>query len=262
MLAHRRQGVRVEHKADGSPVTAADHDAETILLAAIAEALPNVTVLSEEAETAVGIGKTVNSAGLVAMVDPLDGTREYVAGGDDFTVNVGLARDGRPVFGMILQPTSGRLFATLGDGRAIEADARSLLIPAAWMPAASLVSMALRDIRTREPDLGHLRALASSRHSSPRVTQFLAHWNVSETVRIGSSLKFCLLACGEADLYPRFGPTHVWDTCAGHAILTAAGGAVTRENGEDLTYETLEPPFLNPSFLAWGRRSLAAAMPR
>lgn len=255
LLAHRAVGARIEHKADGSPVTAADREAEAVLLAAIGQALPGVPVLAEEAESAVGGTRLVSSAGPLVMVDPLDGTREYIAGGDDFTVNIGVAVDGRPAFGMILQPTSGRLFATLGAREAIEADAGAAL--AASGPVRRLAELsAVHPIRTREPDRGSLRALASRSHNSAQADQFLDRWHVGETRRLGSSLKFCLIAAGEADIYPRFGPTHVWDTCAGHAIVAAAGGVVTTADGAALTYASLVAPFLNPSFIVLGRRDL------
>lgn len=252
-LAHRQRGVAIEQKGDGSPVTLADREAEAVLLAVIAEALPGVRVLSEEAESAGGQPEGVDAAGLLVMVDPLDGTREYIKGGEDFTVNVGVASDGRPAFGMILQPTSGRLFVTMGPAQVIEADATAALQGS----TAALHDLPQRPIMTRQPDPKALRALASLSHDSPATSQFLARFAIGEIGRLGSSLKLCLLAAGEADLYPRFGPTCVWDTCAGHAILVAAGGSVTTTSGEELCYTRLEPPYLNPDFVAWGRRQTA-----
>lgn len=253
-LDHRRRGVATMRKADGSPVTVADQEAEAVLLEALKDALPGVPVLSEEAESENGAAGEIGTAGLLVMADPLDGTREYIKGGEDFTVNVGAALDGVPVFGIILQPTSGRLFATVGAATAIEADASSAL---AGRGGGDLASAAQREIATRAPDPQALRVLASRSHDSPETARFLARFPVGETGRIGSSLKFCLIAAGEADLYPRFGPTCVWDTCAGHAILAAAGGCVTTTAGEELRYTRLSPPYLNPDFVAWGRRNTA-----
>lgn len=250
MLEHRKRGVKVERKGDGSPVTSADQEAELILLAAVRAALPGVRILSEEAESAA-ITASVDPAGLIVMVDPLDGTREYVAGGNDFTVNIGIAADGVPAFGMVLQPTSGRLFVTTGPRSAIEADASSAL-RAGIGSAAELASLPARPISTRPPDPKALVALSSRSHDSPEAKRFLAALSIARIERLGSSLKFCLLACGEADIYPRFGPTHVWDTCAGHAIVLSAGGIVTTDSGSELRYGPLTPPFLNPSFIAWG----------
>lgn len=251
-LDHRRLDIGVEHKGDGSPVTAADREAEAVLLPAIASALPGATVLSEEAVAAAArTGQSVGSAGLVVMVDPLDGTREYIAGGEDFTVNVGVARDGVAIFGMILQPTSGRLWATVGPDRVIEASVGVPPGPASWS------SLPQRMVSTREPDPTAVVALCSRTLAPAESDAFLGGWRIGGVRRLGSSLKFCLMASGEGDIYPRFGETHVWDTCAGQAILTAAGGRVTTPTGEAFTYGRLVHPFINGPFVAWGRASLA-----
>lgn len=254
MLEHRKLGVKVERKGDGSPVTRADQEAEIILLSAVRAALPGVRILSEEAESTT-TSASVDPAGLIVMVDPLDGTREYIAGGNDFTVNIGISSDGIPAFGMVLQPTSGRLFVTTGPRSAIEVDASPALL-AGIASSTRLASPPTRAITTRTPNPKALVALSSRSHDSPEAKRFLSTLSIAHTERLGSSLKFCLLACGEADIYPRFGPTHVWDTCAGHAIVRSAGGVVTTDAGMELRYTSLTPPFLNPSFIGWGTQEL------
>jgi 3'(2'), 5'-bisphosphate nucleotidase len=251
ILRHRQAGVVVETKSDASPMTAADREAEGIIIDALATAEPGVPVVAEEA---VSAGSIPEIGAAFFLVDALDGTREFIAGGRDFTVNVGLIIDRIPQFGIVFAPALGRLFATTEGARAVEAA----------VPAAARVSglSALRPepIRTREPDPGRLTAVASRSHRSPNLERFLEKLPVNEQKSIGSSLKFCLVARGEADLYPRFGPTNEWDTAAGHAIVTAAGGVVTALDGAPLTYGKTGARFGNPDFVAWGRQSLASLL--
>src|SRR5262249_12630040 len=148
---------------------------------------------------------------------------------NDFTVNVALVEDGVPVFGLVLAPASGRLFATLGPRRA----AAAVLEPARLTGVAS---PQLQDIATVEPHSRGYRVLLSRSHESTDTTALLARLPIAVTERLGSSLKFGIIAAGEADIYPRLGPTSAWDTAAGHAVLVAAGGAVTRLDGTSLTY--------------------------
>lgn len=251
ILHHRRAGVAVETKSDASPLTAADREAEAIIMNALATAEPGVPVVAEEAASA-GALPAIGAA--FFLVDPLDGTREFVAGSDDFTVNIGFVVDGVPQFGMIYAPALGRLFATTGTECAVEA---------ALPPGASvsdLAALRAEPIRTREPEPGRLTAVASRSHRTLDLEHFLTRLPVSEQKSIGSSLKFCLVARGEADLYPRLGPTSEWDTAAGHAIVTAAGGAVTRLDGTPLTYGRASARYCNPDFVAWGRRSLLSLL--
>ena len=250
LLRYRAQGVEVEHKADHSPVTAADRQAEAIVLAALAEAAPGVPVIAEE-QVAAGRIPTVGRQAF--LVDALDGTREFIAGGDDFTVNIALAEDGVPVFGLLLAPASGRLFATLGASRAAQARIDPATLAQRGPPVV------FEDIATATPDVGALRVLASRSHATPETTAFLQRLKVARLRGIGSSLKLGMIAAGEADLYPRFGPTSAWDTAAGHAILQAAGGEVTTSDGTPLRYLGQPGQFLNPSFIAWGRPSLVSA---
>lgn len=251
LLAHRQAGVTVEVKADGSPVTRADREAEAILIEALAAAAPGVPVLAEET---CGTAPLSPPGAQLFLVDALDGTREFVAGSDDFTVNIGLIESGQPVFGLVLAPALGRLFATLGSRHAVEAPLAARKI------AQAFAELAYHDIATVEPDLAALRFLASRSHGSPGLDRFLAQHRASSVRRLGSSIKFCLIACGEADVYPRFGPTSAWDTVAGHAVLLAAGGLVTTIVGQPLDYLGLARSHINPPFIAWGRAATAARL--
>jgi 3'(2'), 5'-bisphosphate nucleotidase len=247
IMQHRSEGLAVESKPDASPVTAADRDAEEIIVDALARIAPGVPIIAEET---VSGGQPALAGPEFFLVDPLDGTREFVRGGGDFTVNIGLVRERRPRFGLIYAPASAQLFVTLGDRRAAECRVE----PGSGVER--LAALSLKEIATREPDLKRITAVASRSHLSAETRRFLQRHAISDYVTIGSSLKFCLIARGEADIYPRFGPTCEWDTAAGHAILLAAGGEVTTADGGPFEYGKAEAQFLNPSFIAWGRRSL------
>lgn len=251
LLAHRRAGVAVEVKPDGSPVTAADREAEAILIEALAAAAPRVPVLAEETSD---IGQLPSPGSPLFLVDALDGTRDFIAGTDDFTVNVALIEAGQPVFGLVLAPALGRLFATFGPRWAIEAR----VAPGA--AASTFDELGYHRIATVEPDLAALRILASRSRRSHELDRFVARNRAISVRRLASSIKFCLLASGEADIYPRFGPTNAWDTAAGHAVLAAAGGLVTTTQGQPLAYLSLAHPHTNPPFIAWGRATTAAAL--
>jgi 3'(2'), 5'-bisphosphate nucleotidase len=246
-MAHFGAGVAVSIKDDQSPVTAADHESEEILLEALAHVAPGVPVVAEEEVTA---GRIPNIAGPFFLVDPLDGTKGFIKGRREFTINVGLIEGRCPVFGLIYAPALSELYVTLATDRAamahVEPDAR----------ATTLADIALSPIRTRVPDPNAIAALTSQNHLNTATSRFLEGYNVIERRAIASSLKFGLLARGDADIYPRVGPTSEWDTAAGHAILTAAGGAVTRLDGAPLLYGNAERRFENPDFVAWGRGPL------
>lgn len=247
IMRHRRAGVAVQHKDDLSPVTVADQEAEEIVLEALAKAAPGVPVVAEEA---ISRGETAAPADAFFLVDPLDGTRDFIRGGTDFTVNIGLVADGVPRFGMIYAPALNQLSMTLGSNRAVEVDIAPDARP------AGLADLRLTDIRTREPDLTRLVAVGSRSHSTAEDARFKADPRIVDYRSIGSSLKFGLVARGEADIYPRFGPTCEWDIAAGHAIVLAAGGEVTKVDGTALSYGKVAERYLNPHFIAWGRSSL------
>jgi 3'(2'), 5'-bisphosphate nucleotidase len=229
----------VRDKADASPVTAADEAAEKIILADLAAIAPHVPVVAEES---VAAGHVPVIAERFFLVDPLDGTREFVSHRDEFTVNVALIEDGVPVLGVVFAPARRELY--WGDVRAgkaghIDAD-----------PDGTMPSMGSR-LTVRPPPARGLTAVASRSHRTPETDAFLANYPVAEFRSIGSSLKFCLVAAGDADIYPRLGTTMEWDTAAGHAVLTAAGGTVTGLAGEPFGYG--KPGFRNGNFVARGR---------
>lgn len=234
ILEVKRQGLSTRIKADSSPVTEADERAERIIAGALSALLPDVPLIAEEQVAAgviPGIGETF------LLVDPLDGTREFVAGRDEYTVNIALVEQGRPTVGVIAAPEMGRLYAGTPSWAGRRDGEDSLF--------TSIVTRALA-----EPPV----ALASLSHCDAQTQEWLGRWPAIERKSIGSSLKFCLLAEGEADVYPRFGPTCEWDTAAGQAILVGAGGVVLTPDDTDLAYGKHEAGFRNGSFIAWGRR--------
>ncbi|HRN88099.1 3'(2'),5'-bisphosphate nucleotidase CysQ [Hyphomicrobium sp.] len=246
-MRHHAAGVTVETKNDSSPVTVADREAEAILLEGLRTAAPGVPVVAEEC---VAAGDVPVKGSAYFLVDPLDGTREFIKGSSEFTVNIGLVVDGVPVFGMIYAPVIGALFVTLGRGRAVETAIRVDEL------APSLTNRPLKDLATRTPDLDALIVVTSRSHRAESVEAFLAGYAVAEVRRGGSSLKFCQIARGDADFYVRLGPTNEWDTAAGQAILIAAGGCVTTLDGTPLPYGTT-PDMINPPFVAWSRAPIA-----
>lgn len=249
-MAYFDGAVAIERKADASPVTAADRDAEAVLLAALARAAPGIPVVAEEE---VAAGKIPAIADTFFLVDPLDGTREFIDRRPEFTINIGLVAGGRPTFGIVYAPASHRFYLGLGAGKAYQAR----LDPAHG--PTSLAACDLQPIATRVPDPRALVVLDSRSHRSPQTEAFLARYDVASTTHIGSSLKFCLIAAGEGDFYPRLGPTCEWDTAAAHAVLAAAGGSVTTLDGAPLGYGKASAKFLNPHFVAWARDPIAPA---
>lgn len=240
-------GVAVEAKADASPVTAADREAEAILLEGLAIAAPGVPVIAEEA---VSEGRVPVTGRALFLVDPLDGTREFIHKRGEFTVNVALVVDGTPRFGIVYAPALGELYVTLGPTRC----AFAIVAPDA--PVRSLAYCGVRDITTRQPSRDSLAAVASRSHLTPETEAVLARYPVRDRRDAGSSLKFCLLARGEADLYPRLGPTMEWDIAAGHAVLLAAGGGVVDLDGQPLRYGKAAEKYRSRHFIAFGRASV------
>ncbi len=235
-----RGDATVEYKADRTPVTEADHAAETVILENLARIAPGVPVVAEES-CAAGHVPTVGAT--FFLVDPLDGTKEFIGRRGDFTVNIALIRAGAPVLGVVYAPIGGMLYA--GDAQLRRAF--RLAQPAAPRSRAVGARQALR-VRAAPP--GGLTAVVSRSHATPETETYLHGYPVRERVSVGSSLKFCLVAAGEADLYPRLGPTMEWDTAAGHAVLAAAGGQVLAADGAPLRYG--KPGFRNSFFVAGG----------
>ena len=225
-----RRGFNVHTKDDRSPVTEADRAAELIILGALARAASGVPVIAEEE---VAAGRIPAHGDTYFLVDPLDGTKEFVRGGDDYTVNIGLIRGGLPSLGVVFTPARQTLHAGIvGQG--------------AWVEAAG----ERRAITTRERPV-ELTAVASKSHFNQATSDYLEQAaSGCGYVGIGSSLKFCIVAEGQADIYPRLSPTSEWDTAAGHAILLAAGGRVDGPDGTSLRYG--KRAFLNRAFVATG----------
>ena len=236
-------GFEVQRKADHSPVTQADHAAEAIILERLRHAAPEVPIVAEE-EVAAGRQPAIGS--LFFLVDPLDGTKEFIQRIGDFTVNIALVRDGVPVMGVVYAPvTSGLFIGNVEDGWAQRSH----------QPSDSKASAARTPIRVRAAPARGLTVVVSRSHATPETETYLAQYSVAERVSVGSSLKFCLVAAGEADLYPRLGPTMEWDTAAGQAVLVAAGGTVLAPGGAPLEYG--KPGLRNSHFIAGGALHIA-----
>ncbi|MCX8998023.1 3'(2'),5'-bisphosphate nucleotidase CysQ [Rhizobiaceae bacterium BDR2-2] len=229
------RGAQVMFKADCSPVTEADRTAETIILSHLADAFADIPVIAEESVAAGRIPDI--GAGRFFLVDPLDGTKEFIARNGDFTVNIALIEAGVPVAGVVYAPACGRAYSAAGTG------AEKLEVTAGFT-VASRTAIGVRPCPT-EPV-----ALVSRSHNSPETLAFLDGKGIAARRVVGSSLKFCLLAEGAADVYPRFSRTMEWDTAAGDAILRIAGGTVTDIEGAPLCYG--KPGFANPFFIATG----------
>ena len=231
ILAIRVRGFEVSRKADRSVVTEADHAAEALIVAGLRAAVPEIPVIAEEA---VAGGATFVASPAFWLVDPLDGTREFTDGSDDFAVNIGLVREGRIRLGVVGVPATGELFGGIvGVG--------------AWKRLGGVET----PVHAREVPAEGLTVLASRHHGdTARLDAFLACRVVAKTVNFGSSLKFCRLAEGIADLYPRFGRTMEWDTAAPQAVLEAAGGTVCTLDGSPLRYG--KPGWENPFFVCTG----------
>jgi 3'(2'), 5'-bisphosphate nucleotidase len=249
ILAARAVSLNVRSKKDQSPVTAADDAAEEIIMAGVARLLPGVPIVSEEAVYRLPPGQF---EGDFVLIDPVDGTRELVAGRDEFTVNVAVVSDGRPVLGIIAAPARGLIWRTATGGGA----ERFALRPGA--PAEEARDRAA--IRPRSPSDTALVAAVSRSHLDTHTQALLARLPNVQSVASGSSVKLCWVAEGTADLYPRLGPTHEWDVAAGDAIVTAAGGMVTTADGKPLSYGRSAQGFIVPGFIAWGSPSTASLL--
>ncbi|MEM1159298.1 MAG: 3'(2'),5'-bisphosphate nucleotidase CysQ [Pseudomonadota bacterium] len=218
----------VEAKADDSPVTAADKAADALISAGLRAAFPDVMLVTEEQAASHGL-----SGDMFLIVDPLDGTKEFIHRRGDFTVNIALVEAGMPTRGVVYAPAKGRMFLTLEDGASVEEEG----------PFDKAAMGVTKPIRVAESDNAALMVVASKSHRDQATDDYIGKYAVKDMTSAGSSLKFCLVATGEADLYPRLGRTMEWDTAAGHAVLTGAGGRV-------LHFETLAP-------LAYGKEGFA-----
>ncbi|MPZ99226.1 MAG: 3'(2'),5'-bisphosphate nucleotidase CysQ [Dehalococcoidia bacterium] len=224
--------IEVRDKADTSPVTDADERAERIILAGLQRLAPGVAVVAEEQVAAGGAPEV--GEGPFILVDPLDGTREFVNRNGEFTVNIALIEGGEPVLGVVHLPALDETYWAAGPGAAYRRRGEG----------------APERIACRTPSTEGLVVVASRSHRDEATDEFLRDYQVKELVSAGSSLKLCRVAEGSADLYPRIGRTMEWDIAAGHAVLGAAGGSVSRLDGTPLTYG--KPGFENPHFVARG----------
>jgi 3'(2'), 5'-bisphosphate nucleotidase len=232
VMHHYEAGCAARVKADRSPVTDADEEAEKLILAQLAAAFPQVPVVAEEQAAAGHIAKVGSH---FFLVDPVDGTKEFVKRGGEFTVNIGEISDGQPVAGVVFAPAIGRLFVgAVGEG------------------AFEIAGGVTQAISARAPASDGLVAVSSRSHPDAKTDELLKALTIKGHTNAGSSLKFCLVAAGEADIYPRAGQTMEWDTAAGHAVLRAAGGAVTTWDGAPFVYG--KPGFFNGPFIARGRQ--------
>lgn len=225
----------VRAKSDASPVTAADEAADALISEGLAEAFPALPIVTEEQSESHS-----QRVSTFLIVDPLDGTKEFVQRRGDFTVNIALVESGVPTRGVVYAPAIGRLFYTLGDGRTVE---ETGAFDKAQVGAQTVLSVSV-------PDNGSLMVVASKSHRDQATDDYIGRYAVHDMKSAGSSLKFCLVASGEADLYPRLGRTMEWDTAAGDAVLRGAGGHVVRfDDHSAFTYG--KPGFENPFFIAY-----------
>ncbi len=225
----------VKLKSDNSPVTAADEAADALIFAGLRAEFPDIELVTEEQSDSHSI-----SADRFFIVDPLDGTKEFVHRRGDFTVNIALIENGTPVLGVVFAPNRNRLFYTLPDGKTVEEfgafDSENVGV--------------IKPISVSTPDNTSLTVVASKSHRDQATDNYIGKYKVNDFESAGSSLKFCLVAAGEADLYPRLGRTMEWDTAAGHAVLLGAGGQVVRlDDHTTLTYG--KPIYENPFFIAY-----------
>ena len=232
-------GPHVTYKNDCSPVTEADQRAEDVILAALDEFFPHIPVIAEEAAAKGVVPKTGEE---FFLVDPLDGTKEFISGKQDFTVNIALVRKGMPVLGVVYAPALKVLWSGHND------------IACKVQISDEFEQSDVRKVRCRAKPTIPIAVISRS-HCTPKTEAFVAENGLIDSISIGSSLKFCMLAEGAADVYPRFSRTMMWDTAAGDAVLRAAGGITLDMAGMPLRYEfdeSDEDGLANPDFIAWG----------
>jgi 3'(2'), 5'-bisphosphate nucleotidase len=235
---------RIETKADGSPVSNADRESERLIRAQLKKLLPEVPLVAEESFNA----KQCHSISeRFLLVDPLDGTREFISRNGEFTVNIALIDAGQPIVGCVYAPARAAMYIAGASAFRVELSPGDPIPPLAQ----------LKPVATRPYPPAGLSAVASRSHLDPQTEAFLKRLPVASHQNAGSSLKFCVIAQGDADVYPRLAPTMEWDTAAGHAVLVAAGGCVIGIDGAPLRYGKAEAGFRNEGFVAWGRAPLS-----
>ena len=227
--------MHIQQKADNSPVTAADIAAESIILAGLQRLTPNIPVVAEE-EAAKGKVTEVGNQPFW-LVDPLDGTKEFIAHRDQFTVNIALIENFSPTMGIVLAPALQTSYGTDGQGIAVKRVGKNAPKP-----------ISVRQI----PEKNVIVTASRSHGDRIKMQELIKDYDISNILISGSSIKFCIVASGEADIYPRYGPTSEWDIAAGHSVLKAAGGSVKTLDGKEIQYGKSD--FLNPEFIAYGNR--------
>ncbi len=240
ILKHYVDEIVSKKKDDMSPVTAADEEAEKFILARLKHLAPDIPVIAEEEAAA---GRLAKIGHHFFLVDPLDGTKEFINKNGEFTVNIAEIIDGKPVRGVVHAPAIERLFFGETLSGAFEIMAK---------PGGAPDFGEASRIGVRAVPAAGLTAVASRSHRDSKTDEYLAAYKVNDFISAGSSLKFCLVAAGEADIYPRTGRTMEWDTAAGHAVLAAAGGTVTQLDGKPFLYGKADEKFANPFFVAKG----------
>ncbi|MGB9164245.1 MAG: 3'(2'),5'-bisphosphate nucleotidase CysQ [Rhodomicrobium sp.] len=232
------------YKADQSPVTDADHASEDLILDSLSKLFPQIPVVAEESLAAGNIPEIQR---YFFVVDPLDGTKEFIKKNGEFTVNIALVDADQPVFGLIYAPDKADCYVTLGGNRA----ARCELLPDRNPATRQMFDFQILtgDSQAQRP----MTAIVSRSHLTPETERFLQKLGDPPRLFLGSSLKFGVIARGDADVYPRFGQTSEWDTAAGHALLNAAGGCLLMGDGEPFLYGKKDRNFVNPPFVAWRR---------
>ena len=235
MTIYNSDDFEVKSKSDESPVTAADEAADALIAAGLAAAFPETLIVTEEQA-----GSHTQSAANFLIVDPLDGTKEFIKRRGEFTVNIAYVQDGVPMRGVVYAPAKGRLFYTLPDGQTVEEAGdfnKAMAGPTTPLSVGS-------------PDNSELMVVASKSHRDQATDDYIGKYAVKDMTSAGSSLKFCLLAAGEADLYPRLGRTMEWDTAAADAVLRGAGGKMVRFD-DHTTFTYGKPGYENPFFIAY-----------
>ncbi|MDA5093032.1 3'(2'),5'-bisphosphate nucleotidase CysQ [Aliiroseovarius sp. KMU-50] len=237
MEIYNSDDFEVKSKSDDSPVTAADEAADALISKGLREAFPEVLLVTEEQADS-----HAQKADEFLIVDPLDGTKEFIHRRGDFTVNIAYVKDGNPIRGVVYAPARDRMFFTRADGQSVEE----------MGPFDKGALGEVKEINVSTPDNDALMVVASKSHRDQATDDYINKYQVKDSRSAGSSLKFCLVATGEADIYPRVGRTMEWDTAAGHAVLNGAGGAVVRfDDHSPLTYG--KPIYENPFFIAYAK---------
>ncbi len=235
IMRHYQTRLAVGVKDDKSPVTSADIEANTFIVEGLKRHFPDIEVVAEESYVHEGMYAEKVKKDLFFLVDPLDGTKSFIRGTGEFTVNIGLVDKTNAKLGVIYVPAREMLYYTGGDGKAyVEIEGK------------------VQEIKVKTPSPEGLDVVESHSHKDPRTDDFLKSFKIKSRLSGSSSVKLCIVAAGGADVYPRFGRTMEWDTAAGHAILKAAGGNVFTVDGKELSYG--KTGFENPDFVAWGKK--------